>query len=125
MKERDLRMVFFIRNDLKMSKGKIAAQVGHGVQYLIMDQMTKTEDSYHDIFFKWHKGDSIKVCLKVDSLEELQCFKTMGDDLGFPTTLVIDKGFTCFDGQETPTVVGWGPIWKSQHQELTEHLKLL
>ena len=130
-KARDLRMVFFVRTDLKMPKGKIAAQVGHGVHYLIMDRMIDTlrepdvDDPYHDVFFEWHQGDNVKICLKVASEQELKYFSELGKQLGFPTVNVVDKGYTCFDGQETPTVVGWGPIHKDQHQELTAHLKLL
>lgn len=121
--ESDIRMVFFVRTDLKMPKGKIAAQVGHAVQYLVEEALAEFNPGF--LYRSWSGGIATKICLKVSSEEELEEFYNLGIELNFPCTKVIDKGLTCFNRQETPTVVGWGPLEKSAHYGLTERLKLL
>lgn len=118
----DLRMLFFVRTDLGMTKGKMCAQVGHATQYLIRRQYLGIPSK---TFLDWVNNDSIKICLKVNSEDELINFYTLGNNLYFGTELVIDKGFTQFNNVETKTVVSWGPILKSQHEFYTSHLKLL
>lgn len=122
MNTSNLRMLFFVRTDLNMPKGKIAAQVGHAVQYLLYKELTGIPS---DLFLPWLNEDATKICLKVSSEEELlRLFWTI-EYSGFPHTLVKDKGYTQFNGVETNTVVGWGPLRKEDHEKLTAHLKLL
>lgn len=118
----DLRMLFFVRTDLGMNKGKIAAQVGHAVQYLVYSQCmgVVTAD-----FLNWISDDSTKICLKVNSEEELIKYFNLAKELEVSTTLVKDKGYTYFNGIETYTVVGWGPLKKETHEQYTKELKLL
>lgn len=120
-KARDLRMVFFVRTDVDMPVGKVAAQVGHGVQYL-MNANEAIEDNvdYED----WQEGHSVKIILEVDNADDLVEFYELGKRLGFPSTLITDKGFTVFEG-DTLTVSGWGPIHRDLHHNYTSHLKLL
>lgn len=105
-----------------MTKGKIAAQVGHAVQYLIYDQLITIPSK---VFLEWINNNATKICLKVKDETELLLFKQIGDDHQFNSTLVVDNGYTHFEGIKTNTVVGWGPIYKNQHDALTSHLKLL
>lgn len=42
-------MYLIVRTDLKMGKGKIAAQCCHGVQYLTMNNINKNHSSYISI----------------------------------------------------------------------------
>lgn len=121
MDDKQLRMVFFVRTDLKMPKGKIAAQVGHAVQELILKNMNYPSE----VFQEWLEGDHVKICLKVSSEEELNELHLKGLEIPTHVSFIIDKGYTCFDNKETPTVVGWGPLTKEEHQELTKNLKLL
>lgn len=118
----DLRMLFFVRTDLGMTKGKIAAQVGHATQYLVTKQYLGIPTT---TFLEWEQNDSIKICLSVKSEEELLTFLNIGRDLNINTELVVDKGFTQFKGELTKTVVGWGPLLKKEHESYTSHLKLL
>lgn len=118
----DLRMLFFVRTDLGMTKGKMAAQVGHATQYLITKQYLGVPSAP---FLEWVQNDSIKICLIVKSELDLLTFRNIGNELGINTELVIDKGFTQFKGEPTNTVVGWGPLLKKEHEEYTCHLKLL
>lgn len=50
-----------VRNDLKMGKGKIAAQCCHAIQYLTIKNLNTT------IFKNYLRGGHAKVCLKVQS----------------------------------------------------------
>jgi len=56
------RIYFVVNSDLEMSAGKIAAQVGHGMQYVMEYYLTHVE-SQHDI--KDYKASgSAKIILK-------------------------------------------------------------
>jgi peptidyl-tRNA hydrolase len=105
-----------------MTKGKMAAQVGHAVQYLITKEYCSVPSKE---FLEWLANDSIKICLKVSSEEELTKYYMLGNELNIKTEVVIDKGYTQFNGVETCTVVGWGPLLKQDHENYTSHLKLL
>lgn len=129
-KARDLRMLFFVREDLNMSLGKTAAQVGHGVADLmianfhsIQTQPGATHEQA-ELFEDWIEGHSVKITLRVTDEDELLEFYELGKRLGFPTVLVTDKGFTELEG-DNHTVVGWGPVHKLDHHNYTSHLKLL
>lgn len=127
-KARDLRMIFFVREDLNMSLGKTAAQVGHGVQSLMAYAVSKAlksvkTDQYKD-FKDWNEGHSVKITLAVYDKDELIEFYNLGKKLGYPTVIVEDKGFTELEGNNY-TVVGWGPVNKLDHHNYTSHLNLL
>ncbi|EKE39871.1 Aminoacyl-tRNA hydrolase [Entamoeba nuttalli P19] len=63
----EYKMVFCVRNDLKMGKGKIAAQCGHAVVECVL----KSLQTQPDVLKYWHEHDQTKVALRVDSLEQL------------------------------------------------------
>lgn len=59
--KKDIKMIFFVRNDLKMGKGKIASQCGHGgigmYKKIIKQKSILTEE--------WENTGSTKITLKV------------------------------------------------------------
>ncbi len=121
-------MVILVRTDLNMPKGKIGAQVGHGVQYYLLSRLanmacheegTEAEESW------LNDGAHTKVCLKVGSLEELQQIQADAKELGLVTFLVTDNGVTMFEGKKTVTALAFAPVWEEEHIGLTSHLKLL
>ena len=61
-----LKMVIAVRTDLKMGKGKIAAQVGHGVLTVGMESLQKQPEIMQEYFIGQQK-----VCVKVSSEDEL------------------------------------------------------
>ena len=66
----EMKMVFCVRNDLRMGKGKIAAQCGHAA----VECTLKSLECQKDKFQYWHEHDQTKVALRVDSLEQMFVF---------------------------------------------------
>ena len=63
----DCKLVFCVRNDLKMGKGKIAAQCGHATVMCLL----KSQKKHSPFLEHWLEHCQTKVALRVDSLEEL------------------------------------------------------
>ncbi|HMO19312.1 MAG TPA: aminoacyl-tRNA hydrolase [Oligoflexia bacterium] len=123
--------MLIVRKDLEMPAGKIAAQVGHAVQLRILGEFeTSFENdeirtSTTPEMISWLKGIYTKLVLGIDSLEKLLSLEKKASELGIPTVLVRDKGLTCFEGEETITVLALGPVLKEVHHPLTKRLRLL
>ena len=66
----DYKMVFCVRNDLKMGRGKIAAQCGHAAVECTLKSSEKQPEKFH----YWHEHDQTKVALRVDSLDQMFVF---------------------------------------------------
>jgi len=63
MSKRDIRMVFFVRRDLKMQKGKIASQCAHA-SIGLYKKLLKNKNNLLD---HWEQSGSKKIILKVDN----------------------------------------------------------
>jgi len=63
MLKRDIKMVFFVRRDLKMGKGKIGSQCAHG-SIGLYKKLLKNKNNLLD---HWEKSGSKKIVLKVDN----------------------------------------------------------
>jgi len=61
---RDIKMVFFVRQDLKMGKGKIGSQCGHASIGLYKKLIRNDKDNLID---DWDINGSKKIVLKVSS----------------------------------------------------------
>ncbi len=66
-----------------------------------------------------------KICVSVDSAEELLEVYNRALTAGLNTELIIDSGFTEFNGVPTKTCIGIGPNLASDIDKITGHLKLL
>ncbi|EDR29542.1 peptidyl-tRNA hydrolase, putative [Entamoeba dispar SAW760] len=116
----EYKMVFCVRNDLKMGKGKIAAQCGHAVVECVLKSL-KTQP---DVLKCWHEHDQTKVALRVDSLEQLLELENQANQEGIVNGLITDLGRTQI-APNTITVLGIGPDTVSKINKITGHLKLL
>lgn len=110
-------MYFLVRSDLRMSKGKVAAQVGHAVQDLLFRTPRPVVDRYH-------RDHSPKVCLRVADLEDLEEAARECREKGIAHHLVIDTGLTQV-APETPTVLGIGPVDRERVRSVIGQFKLL
>ncbi len=82
------RMYFIINSDLEMSPGKVAAQVGHGTQY-VMEYYLKNPNE-QDLFFKYARTGSTKIILR-GRLNKILALHKKYPDCSF---LVTDAGKT-------------------------------
>ena len=115
--EKKIKQVIIVRNDLKMSKGKIAAQCCHAC-------LNAYEKASEAIKRLWKKQGEKKVILKVDSLKELLEIKKGVESLKIPHFLVIDAGKTELESG-TITCLGIGPDYSEKIDKITGRLKTL
>lgn len=116
----EYKQVLVAREDLDMSRGKLAVQVAHAS--LSAAEKARTEKK--EWFQKWRKEKQKKVVVKVDSEEKLYELKEQAKNLDIPNKLVIDAGLTELP-PETPTVLGVGPGPNDIIDKVTGDLKLL
>jgi PTH2 family peptidyl-tRNA hydrolase len=131
----DVKQVILVRKDLKMPSGKIGAQVAHASMRVLLEQMDRqvistsvTRKLTYEVespMDAWLSCRFTKVCLRVDSEEELLDLYNKAKDKCLPCSLVTDAGFTVFNGVPTNTCVAIGPHWSETINEITGHLKLL
>ncbi|MBU4372986.1 MAG: peptidyl-tRNA hydrolase Pth2 [Euryarchaeota archaeon] len=113
----EYKQCIIVRDDLKLSKGKLAVQVAHAA-------VSSYETADKDVRFAWKESGQKKVVLRAATLQELFELKEIARKHGLPNFLVIDAGLT-----EVPpgtiTVLGIGPADVIELDKITGHLKLL
>lgn len=120
-----IAMIFLVRNDIKMGKGKIAVNVGHATQYIIEECLQRKYVTY----VTWKKFyNSQKTALRVNSEKELNELHSKLMDLSrklhFPVKIVKDEQETHVH-ENIPIVVGFGPIKRNDVDYIIGDLKLL
>lgn len=110
-----LKQVIVVRKDLKLSKGKTAAQVSHASVSAAEESMFKRE---------WISGGQKKSILKCKDLNELLLIHDKAKRLSLSTALIQDAGHTEIPSG-TATCVGIGPDEEKEIDRVTGHLKLL
>jgi peptidyl-tRNA hydrolase len=118
-------MIFLVRNDIKMSKGKIAGQIGDATQYIIEECIQRKYLTY----ITWKRFyNSQKIVLKVNSEKEFYELHSKLVDLShklhFPVKIVKNKQETQIP-ENIPIVVGFGPIKRNIVDYIIGNLKLL
>jgi peptidyl-tRNA hydrolase, PTH2 family len=123
--EDKIAMVFLVRNDIKLGKGKIAVHVGHATQYIIEECLQRKYVTY----LIWKKFyNSQKTALKVNSEREFNELHSKLMDLSrklhFPVKIVKDDQNTHMH-ENMPIVLGFGPIRRNDVDYIIGDLKLL
>lgn len=119
----EYKQVIVVRTDIKMGKGKLAAQVAHAsVACVIKCQSRGGEWSLW--LNRWLDQGQKKVVVKVRSEDELFQLYTRAANTGLPSCLIRDAGKTQLD-PGTPTAVAIGPAPSGTLDKLTGHLPLL
>jgi PTH2 family peptidyl-tRNA hydrolase len=121
-----------------MRKGKIAAQVAHASMKVFFDRMDKCrhqefanfkESLYKCDFTKemeyWFHNEFTKICLSVNSEQELLDIYNKANEAILPCSLIIDAGKTEFNGVPTKTCCAIGPAEAEDIDKITGGLKLL
>ncbi|KAF1328977.1 Peptidyl-trna hydrolase, partial [Globisporangium splendens] len=114
------KMVLCVRTDLKMGKGKIAAQCCHATLGAYKRAVKRAPKAMR----AWEMLGQAKVCLKVDSEEELLNLAAKASEHGLINYVVVDAGRTQI-APDSKTVLGIGPAPIDAINEVTGHLKLM
>ena len=116
----DAKMVIVVRADLKLSKGKTAAQAAHAAVNCAFASTKKDPRT----FDKWFAEGQKKVVLKVQDLKQLYEIKAMADASGLVNSLITDAGRTEIE-PGTVTCLGIGPSTDSMLDKITGDLSML
>jgi len=120
MGEFDYKQVLVFRQDLKMGKGKIAAQAGHAAVSAAQEAFARKKPWWEAWLFEGQR----KIAVKVPSEKELHELEDAADDLGLPHALIVDRGLTQIP-EGTVTCLGIGPAPNGLVDRLTGKLPLL
>lgn len=115
----EFKMTLIVRTDLKMGKGKVAAQCSHAA----VSAYKQVERRNPELLKQWEYYGQPKVVVKVpdeDSLLELLCH---AKEVGLPVSLIQDAGRTQI-APGSRTVLGVGPGPADLVDSVTGHLKL-
>ncbi len=114
------KMVIVVREDLKISCGKIAAQVSHAaVECALISKRKKRR-----WFKEWYNEGQRKVVVKVKGERELIELKKKAENLKLTTSLIRDAGLTEIP-PGTITSLGIGPAPEEIINKVTGNLPLL
>jgi len=135
----DTKQVIVVRRDLNMSPGKACAQVAHAAMAFLTKNGVITFNKkrgivqfqnsaacysvYGDEIEHWINGSFTKICVYVDSEEELNQVYENALENGLITHSIIDNGKTEFNNIPTLTCVAIGPHWNNRFEGITDHLK--
>jgi len=103
----EYKMVFCVRSDLKMTAGKIGAQIGHAT----LGSYQKALKKNPDILERWENIGQTKVALKISSEKEMMELEKDARDRGILTFIVMDAGRTQIEsGSKTVLSIGPGKM---------------
>jgi peptidyl-tRNA hydrolase, PTH2 family len=113
------KLVVVARKDLKLSAGKLAAQVGHAA----VDCAMKAKRHQPAVFEAWYEEGQKKVVVKAENERQLFELKLAAEKAGLTTALIADAGHTEL-APGTITVLGVGPGRGIDVDKITGHLPL-
>lgn len=135
------KMMIVMRRDLKMRKGKIAAQAGHACIDAVLRALQK-EDRMNDLVMsadgmmlnnsdkptsplvEWFNNGCTKVCVYVDSEDDLLGIAEKAESREIIAAVITDWGLTEFHGEHTKTCLALEPLPAEVADELTGTLPL-
>lgn len=112
------RMVIAVRGDVRMGKGKTAAQVAHAA----VTAALAAEDSAG--FRRWLADGQGKIVVKTPTLEVLEDLMRRGHAAGVRVTPIADGGLTQLE-PGTLTCCAFGPADEADLEPVTGGLPLL
>lgn len=115
-----MKQAIVARTDIRMGKGKLAAQAAHASLAAAEEAMKKREEWYEE----WKASGQKKIVVKVGSEEELQELYRKAKSAKLPAALIQDRGLTQLE-PGTVTCLGVGPGPDDEIDSLTGKLKLL
>lgn len=135
------KQMIIVRKDLKMRKGKIAAQAGHACVTAVLLALEKENrlgeiksvggnivltpsDRPSTPLSDWFNYGVAKICVSVDSEEELLEIDRKAKEAGLISALILDAGHTEFNGVPTYTCLALEPESSEKVDPITGDLPL-
>jgi PTH2 family peptidyl-tRNA hydrolase len=138
------KQVIVMRKDLNMRKGKMIAQgshasmafltqkmnlqktMGYGIHHHETRYLSRAYDEKQAIeITSWLTSSFRKICVYVNSEEELEAVHQKALDSGLISHMIEDNGATEFNGVKTKTCCAIGPAIEKKFEGITDHLPLL
>jgi PTH2 family peptidyl-tRNA hydrolase len=116
----EYKMVIVVRADLRMSKGKTAAQASHAAVNCAFAVRKKDPEAFE----RWTDNAYPKIVLKVKNEKELFEIKSFADALGIINSVITDAGRTEI-APGSVTCLGLGPDAGSKIDKVTGDLPML
>lgn len=113
----EYKQVILVREDLKLTKGKMSAQASHASVGAVLK-------SHKDDIAKWQEQGMKKIILKVKDKQELYKYKQLAEDAGLVTSIITDAGHTHLE-PGTTTCLGIGPDKAEKIDKITGTLSLI
>ncbi|KAJ6914974.1 peptidyl-tRNA hydrolase 2 [Populus alba x Populus x berolinensis] len=118
--DKELKMVFVVRQDLKMGAGKIASQCAHAATGMYAEMIY----SHRILLRQWEQSGQPKIVVTCKNQQEMNKIREAAENIGLPTFVVADAGRTQVSaGSKTVLAVGPGP--KESVDSVTGKLRLL
>lgn len=110
----------------KLRTGKIISQACHASMVFLTDKIRKSNSNIEltEEEKLWVEGLFTKVCVYVETEEELIQVYENAKAVGLTANLITDSGLTEFNNTPTNTVVGIGPHFSYKFEGITTHLPL-
>ena len=122
------KQIIILRKDLNMRKGKLVAQGAHASMGAILSLCKQDGDrlilEMDERTKPWLTGRFKKICVYVNSEEELLNIHEQAKQNGLVTSLIRDAGLTEFNGVPTLTAVAVGPDSEDKVDAICKHLPL-
>lgn len=134
---KNTKQVIVVRKFPNLRTGKYCSQVGHASMAFLTKEMNPVwfgdkEKAYFrtpiieaEEIQHWLKNSFRKICVYVNSQEELESVHKTALDAGLISHLVTDNGATEFNGIPTMTCCAIGPHFSHKFKDITDHLPLL
>ena len=114
------KQVIVVRTDIKMSKGKMAAQAGHAA----VSASEYARKNRPEWWNPWIMEGQCKIAVKVKSEQEISELERKARNAGLPVALIVDRGLTEIP-PNTTTCLGIGPAPANKVDAITGKLPLL
>jgi peptidyl-tRNA hydrolase, PTH2 family len=112
-----LKQLILVRDDLKLPKGKMAAQCAHASVEAVLK-------SDKNVVKEWRSEGMGKIVVKVEDKKELYKYLQLAKDSGLITALITDAGKTVI-APGTETCLAIGPDEEEKIDRITGSLKLM
>jgi len=123
-----VKQVIIIRRDLKCRRGKEIVQGSHASMAFLLSGFGRLSSEKLKILMSnlgdWKNSGQTKVCLQINSEEELLELYQKAIDNGLESHYITDAGRTEFNGVPTITALAIGPNDSDKIDKITGNLKL-